>query len=250
MNSTAQNSTPARRENPLLSLLLNIVVPVIILMRFSGDEWLGPVNGLLAALAFPLAYGIFDYSQRRTLNFLPIVGVVGILLTGRHWAAQARSQVDCRQGGSHPAFHRHCRARVAQDSLLARFRPAEQGNRQRSGERRTRRARHTSALQETPRARHVHRGGVILSLFGIELLSGAPGGGESARDNSLQRGVGQDDGPEFPRNFCACNHYPHNSHSLHRRRHSKSHRHGYGAYLPPALGRSLTYTSLRPLRSN
>ena len=82
MNSTAQNSTPARRENPLVSLLFNIVIPVVILMRFSSDEWLGPVNGLLVALAFPLAYGIFDYSQRRTLNFLPIVGVVGILLTG------------------------------------------------------------------------------------------------------------------------------------------------------------------------
>ena len=82
MNSTAQNSTPVRRENPLVSLLFNIVVPVVILMRFSSDQWLGPVNGLLVALAFPLAYGIFDYSQRRTLNFLPIVGVVGILLTG------------------------------------------------------------------------------------------------------------------------------------------------------------------------
>ena len=82
MNSPAQTSTPARRENPLVSLLFNIVIPVVILMRFSSDEWLGPVNGLLVALAFPLAYGIFDYSQRRTLNFLPIVGVVGILLTG------------------------------------------------------------------------------------------------------------------------------------------------------------------------
>lgn len=79
--STKQNTRP-KRENPLLSLLLNIVVPVVILTRFSSEEWLGPVNGLLVALAFPLAYGIFDFSQRRTLNFLPIVGIVGILLTG------------------------------------------------------------------------------------------------------------------------------------------------------------------------
>lgn len=82
MNNTAQNDARPRRENPLLSLLLNIVVPVVILTRFSGDEWLGPVNGLLAALAFPLAYGIFDFYQRRTFNFLPVIGVVGILLTG------------------------------------------------------------------------------------------------------------------------------------------------------------------------
>ncbi|MCY4436697.1 MAG: MFS transporter [Chloroflexi bacterium] len=82
MSDSAQNNTVARRENPLLSLLLNIVVPAIILMRFSNDEWLGPVNGLLVALAFPLAYGIIDFSLRRTFNFLPVVGIVGILLTG------------------------------------------------------------------------------------------------------------------------------------------------------------------------
>ena len=82
MNEVAQNDTRPKRENPLLSILLNIVVPVIILTRFSSDEWLGPMYGLVVALAFPLAYGIFDYSQRRTFNFLPVVGVVGILLTG------------------------------------------------------------------------------------------------------------------------------------------------------------------------
>ena len=82
MNTSAQNNARPRRENPLLSLLLNIVVPVVILTRFSGDDWLGPVNGLLVALAFPLAYGLFDFYQRRTFNFLPVIGVVGILLTG------------------------------------------------------------------------------------------------------------------------------------------------------------------------
>lgn len=82
MDTSAQDATSPRRENPLLSILLNIVVPVIILTRFSSDEWLGPTYGLLVALAFPLAYGIFDYSRRRTFNFLPVVGVIGILLTG------------------------------------------------------------------------------------------------------------------------------------------------------------------------
>ncbi len=82
MGDSAHNDAQRQRENPLLSLLLNIVIPAIILMRFSGDEWLGPVNGLLIALAFPLGYGIFDFSRRRTFNILPAVGVVGILLTG------------------------------------------------------------------------------------------------------------------------------------------------------------------------
>ena len=82
MSDSARDDARPRRENPLLSLLLNIVVPAIILMRFSGDEWLGPVNGLLIALAFPLCYGIFDFSQRRTFNVLPVIGIIGILLTG------------------------------------------------------------------------------------------------------------------------------------------------------------------------
>ncbi len=82
MGDSAHNDAQRQRENPLLSLLLNIIIPAVILMRFSGDEWLGPVNGLLIALAFPLGYGIFDFSRRRTFNILPAVGVVGILLTG------------------------------------------------------------------------------------------------------------------------------------------------------------------------
>lgn len=82
MESSAQAEARPPRENPLLSILLNIVVPVIILTRFSNNEWLGPTNGLLVALAFPLGYGIFDYARRRTFNFLPVVGIIGILLTG------------------------------------------------------------------------------------------------------------------------------------------------------------------------
>jgi hypothetical protein len=71
-----------RRENPLLNLGVNIVIPVIILMRFSGEDQLGPVNGLLLALAFPLGYGIFDFVVRRGFNFYSALGFVSILLTG------------------------------------------------------------------------------------------------------------------------------------------------------------------------
>jgi signal transduction histidine kinase len=82
MRDSAQDNAQTARENPLLSLLMNIAIPVIILMRFSSDEWLGPVNGLLVALAFPLAYGAFDFYQRRKLSFFPVIGIIGILLTG------------------------------------------------------------------------------------------------------------------------------------------------------------------------
>jgi hypothetical protein len=55
MNDTvaASPNTP----NQLIELLVNIVIPSVILMKFSGPDDLGVVNALLLALAFPLFWG-------------------------------------------------------------------------------------------------------------------------------------------------------------------------------------------------
>lgn len=70
------------RENPWLSLLLNIVVPVAILNKLSDAERLGPTWALVAALVFPLGYGIWDRVRRRQWNLFSAVGLASILLTG------------------------------------------------------------------------------------------------------------------------------------------------------------------------
>ena len=72
----------SRRENPLVSLAVNIVIPVIILVRFSGEDQLGPVNGLLVALAFPVGYGLYDFIVRRGFNPYSMLGFASVLLTG------------------------------------------------------------------------------------------------------------------------------------------------------------------------
>lgn len=72
----------AKRENLFVNLLFNLVLPFLILSKASGDAWLGPVWGLVVALSFPLGYFIHDYLQRRTANFISILGFVGVLLTG------------------------------------------------------------------------------------------------------------------------------------------------------------------------
>ena len=72
----------AQKENQLLSLLFNIIIPVIILTKFSKDAYLGPVAGLIIALLFPLVYGLFDFIKRRNFNFFSVVGLISILLTG------------------------------------------------------------------------------------------------------------------------------------------------------------------------
>jgi hypothetical protein len=75
-------STTPKRENLLINLICNLVVPSIILMKFSGDRWLGPIWGLVIALAFPVGYGIYDFAARRKTNFLSIVGFGSVLLSG------------------------------------------------------------------------------------------------------------------------------------------------------------------------
>jgi hypothetical protein len=70
------------RENLLLNLACNVAAPTLILSKFSKPEYLGPKTGLLVALAFPLAYGIFDLIRRRNFNFIAALGFVSTLATG------------------------------------------------------------------------------------------------------------------------------------------------------------------------
>lgn len=74
--------TDIAKTNPLFELLINIVIPSVILMKWSGPQDLGAVNALLAALAFPLAWGARDLRQRHKVNLFAALGLVSILLTG------------------------------------------------------------------------------------------------------------------------------------------------------------------------
>ena len=74
--------TAAVKSNPLIELLITLVIPSLILMKFSDPEDLGAVNALLLALAFPLFWGARDLLTRQKLNLFAALGVVSILLTG------------------------------------------------------------------------------------------------------------------------------------------------------------------------
>lgn len=76
------SAKPERRESVLLSLGINIAIPAVILMKFSGENALGPVGGLIVALAFPLTYGMVDFARRREWNIVSILGFISVLLTG------------------------------------------------------------------------------------------------------------------------------------------------------------------------
>lgn len=71
-----------QNENALSNLLFNIIVPALILMKFSKDAYLGATWGLVVALAFPLIYFLFDFIKHKNKNFISILGFVSVLLTG------------------------------------------------------------------------------------------------------------------------------------------------------------------------
>lgn len=74
---------PRKPENPFVSIFFNIILPVIILNQLTkrlGEN--GPTIALLVALAFPVGYALWDYRTRRHKNFISLLGVVNILLTG------------------------------------------------------------------------------------------------------------------------------------------------------------------------
>jgi hypothetical protein len=66
-------------ENPLLSLLINILLPVIVLNK--GAHYLSPKYTLAIAVCFPLIYGAQDYIRRRHKNYVSLMGLFNILLT-------------------------------------------------------------------------------------------------------------------------------------------------------------------------
>ena len=67
---------------PLLELTIALIIPSIILMKLSDPAYLGTVNALLLALAFPLSWGLWSLLCERRLNLFAVLGIVSILLTG------------------------------------------------------------------------------------------------------------------------------------------------------------------------
>ncbi|OGO85925.1 MAG: MFS transporter [Chromatiales bacterium RIFOXYA1_FULL_46_5] len=66
----------------LINLAFNIIIPTLILSKLSEDHQLGPIWALVAALAFPLGFGVWELQQSKKVNFLSVLGVLSVLLTG------------------------------------------------------------------------------------------------------------------------------------------------------------------------
>ncbi|MFW6231038.1 MAG: VC0807 family protein [Nanoarchaeota archaeon] len=68
------------RENPLLNIMLNVVIPVLIMTQLN--ERLGALPALALALLFPVSYGAYDLLSQKRWNVFSLIGFISILLTG------------------------------------------------------------------------------------------------------------------------------------------------------------------------
>ena len=82
MTESSATNKPRKKESLLLNLGCNILIPTLILTKFSSDEFLGVKQGLVIALLFPLLYGLKDFITNRQLNLFSVLGFVSVLLTG------------------------------------------------------------------------------------------------------------------------------------------------------------------------
>lgn len=83
MTQTTQDAQSQQEgQHPWLDLLISIVIPSIILMKFSGEEWLGAAPALVVALAFPLGWGFYEFFRYGKRNFIAVLGLISVALTG------------------------------------------------------------------------------------------------------------------------------------------------------------------------
>ena len=76
------SNTPTHKPRPMIDLLVSIVIPSVILMKLSGEADLGPAGALIVALAFPISWGLYELVKFRKFNFIALLGLISVLLTG------------------------------------------------------------------------------------------------------------------------------------------------------------------------
>ncbi len=92
MTPDTSRSVPDHKPRPWIDLLVSIIIPSVILMKFSGDEHLGSVNALIIGLAFPLGWGLFELVRYHKKNFIALLGLISVGLTGGIGLLELNSQ--------------------------------------------------------------------------------------------------------------------------------------------------------------
>lgn len=79
---TKKEVASQHRPNPFSDLIFSIAIPSFVLMKLSGNDNLGATGALLLALAFPIGWGLFSIFYYKSFNFIALLGLISIALTG------------------------------------------------------------------------------------------------------------------------------------------------------------------------
>ncbi|MEO6421737.1 MAG: VC0807 family protein [Candidatus Nitrotoga sp.] len=79
---TQEKKTASHTPRPFVDMLVSILVPSVVLMKFSNENSLGASGALIIALAFPLSWGLFELLKYKKYNFIALLGLISTLLTG------------------------------------------------------------------------------------------------------------------------------------------------------------------------
>jgi len=82
MTNQSEATPHERKPRPFIDLAVSILIPSVILMKLSGDDKLGATGALVLALAFPIGWGLYELVSHRHRNYIALLGVISVLLTG------------------------------------------------------------------------------------------------------------------------------------------------------------------------
>lgn len=77
-----KNQKPISQPSTFIQFVVNFLIPIVILTRFSGNSQLGPTKSLLLALAFPIGFEIYNVRKRKKVSLISLLAIGGILVTG------------------------------------------------------------------------------------------------------------------------------------------------------------------------
>lgn len=65
----------------IIDFFVSVLIPFIILTYFSAEDKLGIELSLVFSAAIPLVHGIYDYQQKKKVNYFSLLGLIGVILT-------------------------------------------------------------------------------------------------------------------------------------------------------------------------
>lgn len=78
-----ENQEAPKQSKLFMELIINLVIPSLLLSKAEGlIPGIDSVGLLLIALSFPFFYGAWDFFSNKHFNFIALLGLVNLLLTG------------------------------------------------------------------------------------------------------------------------------------------------------------------------